>query len=75
MVEEGQKKHKWMCLREEAHSRIHSHFCDITLGFLVFVFLKIVVKATLEPVLVKAETFLLVFFNFPPAAWENVASE
>lgn len=35
------------------------------MGFLVFVFLKIVVKATLETVLVKAETFASVLFYRP----------
>lgn len=38
------------------HSGIHTSLCDITTGFLVFVFLKIVVKATLETVLVASMT-------------------
>lgn len=56
------KEAKVNVLEKGTHGGIHSSFCDITTGFLVFVFLKIVVKATLETVLVKAETFLLVLF-------------
>lgn len=52
-------------LENGAHGGIHGRFCDITTGFLVFVFLKIVVKATLETVLVKAETFSPVLFYRP----------
>lgn len=54
-----------MCRRKGTHSRIHTSFCDITANSVVFVFLKIVVKATLESVLVEAETFLLVLFYSP----------
>lgn len=51
------------------HSGIHPSLCDITAAFLVFVFLKIVVKATLETAPVATETALVLLS--PPRLGER----
>lgn len=69
------KEHNNWASTSFKHGRILTSFFDTTTGFLVFVFLKIVVKATLETVLVAAETFFL--FSFFPClgeCWLRVTS-